>query len=99
MKKPPGLGLRIALVKVSEKGRVRQVLQARGSVSHDIGGSVDEEPGVTVAVLALVGALVVAEQGSGSFTGYSAFREPSECRRVVRTVADGGVGDVVRQGH
>ena len=53
------------LFEVSEEGRVREVLKAGGIVSHDVGTSWDEEVGLAVAVLPLVGTSVVAEVGRG----------------------------------
>ena len=53
------------LFKVGEEGSVREVLQAGGIVGHDIGTPWDEEVGLAVAVLPLVGTSVVAEVGSG----------------------------------
>ena len=41
------------LFEVGKKGSVREVLKARGVVSHDVGTSWDEEVGLAVAVLPL----------------------------------------------
>ena len=68
MEQTPRLGLRIALVEVRQEGGVREVLQARAVVRHDVQRSWEEEACVAVAVLALVSAGEVAEVHRGSFS-------------------------------
>ena len=55
--------LRILLREVREESGVRQFLETRGIVGHDIQPSREEMPSVAVAVLPLVVAGVVAEMG------------------------------------
>lgn len=50
----PGLPLRIVLFIVSKEGGVRELLQARGIISHDVVLSREEGGQVAVAVEALV---------------------------------------------
>ena len=51
------------LFEVGKKGSVREVLEARGIVRHDIGTPWDEEVCLAVAVFSLVSTSVVAEKG------------------------------------
>ena len=91
--------MRIVLFKVSEKGRVRQVLEPRGVLGHHIVRSWEVEVYGAVPMLSLEGTGVVA-QVSGSFvTGHRAFAHPGDCRNVVSSVGDGGVPYVKVVGH
>ena len=79
----PCLGLRIGLFKVGKEGVVGEVLQAGGIVSHDIVSSWEKVCTVTVAMLALMGAGVVAEVSGCADTGYSTARHSRHCWSVV----------------
>ena len=91
----PRFGLRIGLFEVSEEGGVRQVLQARGVIGHDVRRSWKVEALVAVAVLALVGARLVAQECCRSVTAYSAFVESRNRWSVVIPCQDRGVRHVV----
>ena len=95
----PWLGLRISLLEVSEEGRVSEVLQARGVISHDVRRPGNEEAGVTVAVSALMHAGEVAQVGGGPAGGDRAFVHAGDGRRVIRAVDEGGITDIVMMSH
>ena len=62
----PRTGLWILLIKVGKKGGVGEVLEPRGIISHAIDLSWDVVDLVAVAVVALVGTGIVAEEGGSS---------------------------------
>jgi hypothetical protein len=87
--------LRIGLFEVSEKGRVGELLHTRGVVGHD-----NQRPSkvgcfVKVAVLALMGALNVAEVSGSAFARDGSFCHPRHGGGVVRAAGDGSIGDGV----
>ena len=79
------------LLKVGKKGRVREVLQARSVVRHDIVRSWEVEVHRAVPVLALEGAAVVAEVGWSSVAGDSALSHARDGWGVVCAIGDGSV--------
>ena len=87
------------LFEVSEESSVREVLQARGVVGHDVGTSWDEEVCLAVPVLPLVGTGIVAEVGRGPVGGDRSFQHPGQGGGVVSPVRDGGVAHVVVMSH
>ena len=99
MEQTPRLALRIVLFEMRQESGVREVLQARAVIGHDVHGSWQEEPRVAVAVLALVSAGEVAEVRWGSVTGYGTSRHSREGGSVVRACGEGGVGAVYCVGH
>ena len=84
--------LRIVLLEVSKESGVGEVLQAGGIICHDIEFSWEVGGQVAVAVLALVEARPVAEEGGRTFRVDSALAHARDCRGVVALVVDGGVG-------
>ena len=72
MEQLPGPGLRIVLFEVGEKGSVRQVLEARSVIRHDVQVSREVVGEVAVTVISLMLAGVVAEVGRGAITGHRA---------------------------
>ncbi len=95
----PGRGLRIALVEMGEEGSVREVLQARGIIRHDVEVSWEVVGEVTVAVLALVAAGEVAEEGGCAVAGDRALVDTGDGRGVVRQVDERGVPGVMGGTH
>ena len=87
------------LFKVSEESSVREVLQARGVVCHDVGTSWDEEVCLAVAVFSLVSTGVIAEKGSRPVRGDRSLQHPGQGGGVISPVGDGGVADVVVVSH
>ena len=83
------------LLEMGEKGSVREVLQTGCIVGHAVFRSWDKEADMTVAVLALVHAGVVAEVSSCPLGGDSAFCDPREGRSVVCASSYGGIAGVV----
>lgn len=57
------------LFEVSKESGVREVLETRGIVSHDVDRSWEIERLVAITAMALVGAGVVAEEGGGPIGG------------------------------
>jgi hypothetical protein len=82
----PWFGLQIFLLEVSKEGRVREVLQARGVLRHDVGIAGEEVRHVAVSVLALVRTGVVADMGRRSVAGDGAFGDAGHRRSVVRPI-------------
>ena len=68
-------------------------------IHHDIVEAREESSEVAVAVAALVGAAVVAQERGWSIAGHCAFSNPRDRRGVVTAVGKGGVADVMRGGH
>ena len=91
----PSLGLRIALYKVGQKRKVSQLLEARGVVRHDIDRARDVGHQVTVSMLALMKAPVVAQVRGDTVRGDSPLCAPRDSRGVVRHVLDRGVGAIM----
>ena len=87
------------LFKVSEESSVREVLQARGVVCHDVGTSWDEEVCLAVAVFSLVSTGVIAEKGSRPVRGDRSLQHSRQGGGVVSPIGDGGVADVVMVSH
>ena len=87
------------LFKVSEEGSVREVLQARGVVCHDVGTPWDEEVCRAVAVFSLVSTSVVAEKGRRPIGGDRSLQHSGQGRGVVSPIGDGGVAYVVMVSH
>ena len=94
-----GSRLRIVLFEVGEKGSVREVLEARGIVRHDIGTPWDEEVCLAVPVLPLVGTGVVAEVGSWPVGRDRSFQHSGQGGGVASSIGDGGVAHVVVVSH
>ena len=86
--------MRIDLVEVSEEVSVRQVLQPRGVISHNVfhAGKVGDFDAVAVPTLVLAGH--VAEFGSWAIAGDCTFVVARHSWGVVREGLDGGVTDV-----
>ncbi len=80
----PSRGLRIALIEMGEKGSVREVLEARGIIRHDVELSWEVVGEVTVAVLPLVATGEVAQVGGGAIAGDRALVDAGDGRGVVR---------------
>ena len=91
--------LRIVLLEVGEELGVGEVLQTRSIVCHDVGFSWEVESEVTVALLALVSAGVVAKVRSSAFTADCAFRGSGDCRSVVASVQESSISDVMSGCH
>ena len=87
------------LFEMGKKGSVREVLEARGIVRHDVGTPWDEEVRLAVLVLPLVGTGIVAEVGRGPVGGDRSFQHPRQGGGVVSPVRDGGVANVVVVSH
>ena len=87
------------LFKVSEESSVREVLQARGVVGHDVGTSWDEEVSLAVSVFSLVSTGVIAEKGCRPVRGDRSLQHPGQGGGVISPVGDGGVADVVVVSH
>ena len=68
-----------------ERG-VGEMLQARGIFSHDIVSSWEETGLVAVAMLALVGAGIVAEVSGGAVAGDGTVGHSGHCWSAVRCV-------------
>ena len=75
------------------------MLQMGGIVSHDIVSSWEKTGLVAVAVLALVGAGVVAEVSGRTVAGDGAAGNPGHFWGVVRYVGEGGIADIVSGSH
>ena len=84
---------------MGEKRGVGEMLQAVGVVSHDIVSSWEKVCTVTVAMLALVGAGVVAEVSGGADAGDSTTRHSGHCCCVVGRVGESGVAHIMGGGH
>ena len=84
----PWLWLRIALFEMGEQLSVRQMLQTRGVVRHDIETSWEEASQVAVPVAALVSASHVAQASSGAFRCDGAFVDTRDGGSVVRVGLD-----------
>ena len=84
---------------MGKEGIVREVLEARGVVSHHVGWSWDVEGLVAVAVSALMETGEVAEVGGCPIGGDSAFVGPCYRGGVVARSVDGAVADVVLVCH
>ena len=80
---------------MSEKGRVGELLHTRSVVGHDIQRPSEVGCFVKIAVLALMGALHIAEVSGCAFAGDGSFCHPRHGGSVVRAAGDGGVGDRV----
>ena len=91
--------MRIGLFKVSEKGSIGELLHARCVVSHRVHRPRKVGGQVTVAVLALVGALDIAEVRSCFVAGDGPFGHARHGGRVITTVGDGGVPHIVVRSH
>jgi hypothetical protein len=91
--------LRIVLLEVSEKGRIGEVLEARGVIRHDVAISWEEVCEVTVSVNPLMVAPVAAEGGGSSTGGDGSLADSRDCRDIVREVLDSGVPSVVSGRH
>ena len=87
------------LFEVGKKGSVREVLEARGIVRHDVGTPWDEEVCLAVAMLPLVGTGIVTEVGGRSVSRYSLLEHPGKGWSVVAPIGDGGIPDVMMMGH
>ena len=87
------------LFEVRDERCVSEVLQARGIVGHPVGIPWDEVCYVTVSVLALVRACVVAQSSSGTVAGDGASADSGDRRRVVGEVGEGSIADRVTAGH
>ncbi len=99
MEQPPRTFLRIVLIEMGEEGSVRQVLEARGIVPHSVGGPRQVGGDVAIAVLALVGALDVAEARAGPGLRHGSLGEAGDRGRVIYTRAEGGVAHREVVGH
>ena len=95
----PGFVLRIVLFEMSEKGCVRQVLEARSVVGHDVERSREVAGGVAIAVFALVMAGVGAEVSRGFVARDRSLVNSRHCGSVVRERGDGHVSEVVSGSH
>jgi hypothetical protein len=95
----PRSGLRIVLFEVGEKRMVGEVLESRGIVCHDVVRSWEVGGEVAVAVEALVGARVVAQEGCWPVTGHCPLADSRNCRGVVASIGESGVSDVVSGCH
>ena len=95
----PWIRLRTVLFEVGKKGSVREMLEARGVVAHDVVRSWQVEGDVAVAVGSLVRAGDVAQEGGRSVARQGAFGDPGDSRGVIASVGDGGIGDVVGERH
>ena len=84
---------------MGEEGIVREVLQTRGVVGHNIGWSWDVEGLVAVAVPALVEAGVVAEVCGCPIGGDGPLGGSCHRRCVVAGCVDGAVADIVLVCH
>ena len=73
MQQLSGSVLRILLVEVGKEVRVGEVLEMQSVISHDIGRSWEVGSPVAVAVVALMGALPVAEVSRGPFAADGPF--------------------------
>jgi hypothetical protein len=71
---------------VGKEGGVCEVLQVPGIVRHDVGSPWEEVRQVAVAVLALMGAVVVAKVCGQPIVGNSALGDARHCWGVVRSV-------------
>ena len=78
---------------MSEKGGVREVLQARGIVRHDILFPWEEMGEVAVAVHPLMITRETTEGCYCSVTGYRSFPDVRHGWSVVTEVLDGGVSE------
>ena len=83
--------MRVQLLEVGKKGLVRQVLQARSVVGHDVGLSWDILSDVAVAVAALMVTRVYALVSGRTYGGGCAFVHSRDGRCVVTEREDGGV--------
>ena len=83
------------LVKVSKKSGVREVLEARRVICHNVQVSWEVVGEVAVAMFPLVSAGKVAEVGCGSITGHRALVDTRDGGRVVGEVDKDGVACVV----
>ncbi len=84
---------------MGEEGSVREVLQARGIIRHDVEVPWEVVGKVTVAMLALVAAGEVAEEGGGAVAGDRALVDTGDGRGVVRQVDERGVPGVMSRAH
>ena len=83
----------------TKKGSVREVLEARDIVRHDVGTPWDEEVCLAVAVFSLVGTSVVAEVGSRAVGGDRSFQHSGQGGGVVSTIGDSGIAHVMEVSH
>jgi hypothetical protein len=90
---------RIVLFKMREKFSVRQVLEARCVVRHDVDLSREEVGQQATPVASLVGTGPVAQAGGGSVGGHHAFVHSRHCGCVVGAVEDGAVANFVIIGY
>ena len=95
MKQLPRLTLRIGLLEVLVKGKVRQILQTGGIVTHHIVRSREVLDQVTVALLALEKTRVVAEVGAQPVRGYCALGFPRDSRCIVTEIQHRSIGSVM----
>ena len=91
----PRLTLRIRLLEMLVKGKVREVLQAGGIVSHHIVRPQEVLDEVAVLLLPLKEAGVVAEVRSQAILGDDTLGLTGDGRSIVAAVQHRGVGNVV----
>ena len=91
--------MRIGLFKVSKESSIGEFLHAGRVVGHDVEGAREVASLVKVPMLALVGALHVAQVRGGGGAGDGAFGHPGDRWSVVGTARDCRVPHVVIVGH
>ena len=84
---------------MGKKGSVRQVLKARGVISHHVVWSWEEETFMAIAVEALVVAGVVAQVGGRPSPVDCSFGDSGEGRSVVGAIGEGSIAHVMGHRH